>query len=113
MNKTKLNRLSDLMCMIPDAYNSQVKQCISDPIWDGKYFDCDLYNYQSEPKEYDFEKNGYVYWKVMYSIGFESIFYDEEFGGGNEGFIGIPKWLYNYYLQGKAKFISCRQVQLI
>lgn len=113
METMKFKRLSDLMYLIPDAYNNQIKQCITDPIWDGKYFDCDLYNYQSEPKEYDLEKDGYVYWKIMYSTGYESIFYNNELGGGNEGFIGIPKWLYNYYLQGKANFISWRQVQIL
>lgn len=106
-------RLKDLMYMIPDAYNTQIKQGKRNPISDGRYFDCDLYNYQSTPKEYDLEQDGYVYWKIMYSIGYENIYYDGDFGGGNVGYIGIPKWLYQYFLQGKSNFISWRQVQLI
>lgn len=105
--------LKDLMYMIPDAYNTQIKQGMIDPISDGQYFDCDLYNYQSNPKDYDIEQNGFVYWRVMYGIGFDVVFYNEELGGGREGLLGIPKWLYQYFLQGKSNFISWRQVQLI
>jgi len=113
MNTITIQKLSELMFLIPDAYNKQIMLSKKDPITDGRYFDCDLYDLQSNQKMPDLKKGGYVYWKVMFSDKYEVPFYNEELGGGKIGYIGIPEWLFKNYLAGKSDYIACRQVKLI
>ncbi|MFJ1411734.1 hypothetical protein [Capnocytophaga canimorsus] len=110
---TANNKLSDLMYMIPDAFNKQVKMTRIDPLPDGRYFDCDLYGAQTQPKEPMVGQDGYVYWQVHYCICFEASYVHADDEERKVGLLGIPKWLYQWYLQGRANYISPRQVRMV
>jgi hypothetical protein len=106
MKNLDAEKLSDLMCMIPDAMNQQVKMTVSNPVRDGRYFDCEMYDWQSEPVEPEIVGE-FAKWECMCSFGYASEYYE-----GDVRTIKIPAWLYRLYLEGRAKFISWRQVQV-
>jgi len=111
LTEKQLENLKDLMCVLPDSYNKQVRQTIPNAVGDAYYFDCDMFDWQSEPVEPYIEK-GFAKWRITYSIGYASQWYLEELGGMRQGTISIPAWLYNKFINGEYDYISWRKVML-
>lgn len=105
----KIEKLIDLMCEIPEAYNTQVRMSINHPVNDGRYFDCDMLEWQDEEScEEPIIKKGRACWEVYYEVGFDADYTENM----KRGIISIPAWLYLSYMEGKSNFVSWRQVEL-
>lgn len=104
----KFNKiLSNLMSMVPDAYNEFLNFSERNNVDElTKYFDCNLYSFKNDPI-LPILKGDIVYWNVDYNIK------DNKITNIRQGKLTLKRWLYDYIIQEKADYIAFTQVDLL
>lgn len=96
-----MERLGDLLFEVAEAWKKQNVYAFDKS---EMMYDCSLYDHQN--KETAFKpilKDGLAIWNCNVT---------RDAGNNWEQVnLSIPQWLYNYYMQGKANYISFRKIQ--
>lgn len=96
-----LERLGNLIFDIAEGWKKQQMYAFdrSEMMYDCSLYDCQNAETAFEPKF----KNGRAFWDCDVTTNCGNTWYSAE--------LSIPKWLYDYYMKGKADFISWRKVE--
>jgi hypothetical protein len=97
---TKQERLAELIFEVAEGWAKQQSYAFGRS---KLMYDCSLFDCQSEDTAFEPEICGdMVSWECEVSTNAGLDWHDTK--------ISIPKWLYNWYMNGKASFISWRKV---